>query len=296
MGDYGLPLEFGYFLIPNADDPLLERARLADRLGLDLIGVQDHPYQRSYVETWTLLSMVAAVTERIKVFPDVASLPLRPPAVLAKAAASLDVLSGGRMELGLGSGAIWDAIEAYGGPRRTTGEARAALDEAITIIRGLWSEERSVRLEGQHYRVSGARPGPAPAHPIGIWLGVYGPKALALTGARADGWLPSSPYAPPDRLPELHARIDEAAAAAGREPSAIRRIYNINGTITDGPSEGFLHGPPEQWAEELTDVAVGYGMDSFVLWAEGDQETQLRRYAEEVVPEVRERVARERKG
>ncbi|MFI0421694.1 LLM class flavin-dependent oxidoreductase [Spongiactinospora sp. 9N601] len=296
MGDYGLPLEFGYFLIPNVGDPLLERARLADRLGLDLIGVQDHPYQRSYVETWTLLSMVAAVTERIKVFPDVASLPLRPPAVLAKAAASLDVLSGGRVELGLGAGSFWDAIEAYGGPRRTTGEARAALDEAITIIRGLWSGERSVRFEGEHYRVAGARSGPVPTHPVGIWLGVYGPKALALTGARADGWLPSSPYAPPDKLPELNARIDEAAAAAGREPGAIRRIYNINGTITDGPSGGFLNGPAEQWAEELTDVAVAYGMDSFVLWAEGDQETQLRRFAEEVVPEVRARVARERKG
>ncbi|PZG53004.1 LLM class flavin-dependent oxidoreductase [Spongiactinospora gelatinilytica] len=296
MGDYGLPLEFGYFLIPNVGDPLLVRARLADRLGLDLIGVQDHPYQRSYVETWTLLSMVAAVTERIKVFPDVASLPLRPPAVLAKAAASLDVLSGGRVELGLGAGSFWDAIEAYGGPRRTTGKARAALDEAITIIRGLWSGERSVRFEGEHYRVAGARSGPVPAHPIGIWLGVYGPKALALTGARADGWLPSSPYAPPDKLPELNARIDEAAAAAGREPGAIRRIYNINGTITDGPSGGFLNGPAEQWAEELTDVAVAYGMDSFVLWAEGDQETQLRRFAEEVVPEVRARVARERKG
>lgn len=95
MSDYGRPLEFGYFLVPNADDPLLDTARAADRAGLDLIGVQDHPYQRRYVDTWTLLSTIAAVTERVRVFPDVASLPLRPPAVLAKAAASLDVLSGG---------------------------------------------------------------------------------------------------------------------------------------------------------------------------------------------------------
>src|SRR5258707_15543537 len=115
MGDYGRPLEFGYFLVPNSDDPLLATAKAVDRLGLDLIGVQDHPYQRRYVDTWTLLSMVAASTERVRVFPDVASLPLRPPAVLAKAAASLDVLSGGRSELGLGAGAFWDAIEAYGG-------------------------------------------------------------------------------------------------------------------------------------------------------------------------------------
>jgi len=69
--------------------------------------------------TWTLLSMVAATTSRVGLFPDVANLPLRPPAVLAKAAASLDVLSGGRFELGLGAGGFWDAIEAFGGPRRS---------------------------------------------------------------------------------------------------------------------------------------------------------------------------------
>jgi alkanesulfonate monooxygenase SsuD/methylene tetrahydromethanopterin reductase-like flavin-dependent oxidoreductase (luciferase family) len=119
MGDYGRQLEFGHFLVPNADAPLLETARAADRAGLDLIGVQDHPYQRRYVDTWTLLSMIAAGTERVRVFPDVANLPLRPPAVLAKAAASLDVLSGGRAELGLGAGGFSEAIEAFGGPSRT---------------------------------------------------------------------------------------------------------------------------------------------------------------------------------
>ncbi|MDF5758715.1 LLM class flavin-dependent oxidoreductase [Spongiactinospora sp. TRM90649] len=296
MGDYGRSLEFGYFLIPGVDEPLLDRARQVDRLGLDLIGVQDHPYQRRYVETWTLLSMIAAVTERVRVFPDVANLALRPPAVLAKAAASLDVLSGGRAELGLGGGGFWGAIEAYGGRRRTPGQSRAALDEAVTVIRKIWSGERNLRFEGEHYRLAGAQSGPVPAHPIEIWLGVSGPKALALTGARADGWLPSSAWATPDRLPEMNARVDEGAAAAGREPDAIRRLYNVNGTITDGASEGFLRGPAAQWAEELTDLAVGYGMDTFVLWAEGDQDTQIRRFAEEVVPEVRERVARERKG
>ncbi len=98
--------KFGYFLIPNVEDPLIETAKTVERLGLDYVAVQDHPYQRRFVDTWTLLSMIAASTERIGLFPDVASLPLRPPAVLAKAAASLDVLSGGRVELGLGAGAF----------------------------------------------------------------------------------------------------------------------------------------------------------------------------------------------
>ncbi|MEU5877780.1 LLM class flavin-dependent oxidoreductase [Spirillospora sp. NPDC047279] len=294
MGDYGRPLEFGHFLVPNADDPLLDTARTVDRLGLDLIGVQDHPYQRRHVDTWTLLSMIAAVTEHVRVFPDVANLPLRPPAVLAKAAASLDVLSGGRAELGLGAGGFWDAIEAFGGPRRTPGEAFGALAEAVEIIRAVWSGEHNLKFEGEHYRLKGAKAGPVPAHRMELWLGVGRPKGLALVGRAADGWLPSSPWATPDRLPEMHARIDAAAREAGRDPAEIRRLYNINGTITGGASEGFLRGPAEQWVEELTDLTVGSGMDTYVLWPDGDQETQLRRFAEEVVPAVREQVSRER--
>lgn len=296
MSDYGRPLEFGYFLVPYADDPLVEYAGLADRLGLDLIGVQDHPYQRRYVETWTLLSVIVTATEQVRVFPDVASLPMRQPAVLAKAAASLDLLSGGRVELGLGAGAFWDAIEAYGGARRTPGQAIGALEEAVAVVRAIWSGERNQRFDGEHYRLKGAQAGPEPAHPMEIWLGVGGPRALALTGRAADGWLPSSTWAPPERLPELHARIDEAAEEAGRKPRDVRRLYNVNGTITGGASEGFLRGPADQWVDELTDLAVGYGMDTFILWPEGDQREQLTRFAEEVVPEVRRLVAAERAG
>src|SRR5919106_5155007 len=116
-------IKFGYFLIPNADAPLLSIAQEAERLGLDYIAVQDHPYQRRFVDSWTLLSMIAAATSRIGLFPDVANLPLRPPAVMAKAAASIDLLSGGRFELGLGAGAFWEAIAAMGGPARSGPES-----------------------------------------------------------------------------------------------------------------------------------------------------------------------------
>src|SRR3954451_18412637 len=107
MPDYGQPLMFGIFLPPDARDAeaVLELGVLADRSGLDLIGVQDHPYNPRFLDTWTLLAVLAARTQRIRLFPDVANLPLRPPAMLAKAAASLDILSGGRVELGLGAGA-----------------------------------------------------------------------------------------------------------------------------------------------------------------------------------------------
>jgi alkanesulfonate monooxygenase SsuD/methylene tetrahydromethanopterin reductase-like flavin-dependent oxidoreductase (luciferase family) len=117
MADYGRELEFGASVAPLADPPdFVKRVVAADRAGLDLVGIQDHPYQRRFLDTWTLISTLVPVTEQVRFFPDVASLPLRPPALLAKAAASLDVLSGGRVEVGLGAGAFWEAIEAMGGP------------------------------------------------------------------------------------------------------------------------------------------------------------------------------------
>ncbi|HEX5881006.1 MAG TPA: LLM class flavin-dependent oxidoreductase [Actinomycetota bacterium] len=295
MADAGLPVRFGWFLVPEARDPwgLLEEARLAERAGFDLIGVQDHPYQRRYLDAFTLLAALTAATERVGLFPDVANLPLRHPAILAKAAASLDLLSGGRFELGLGAGAFWDAVAAMGGPRRRPGEAVEALEEAIGLLRDLWSDQPSVRFEGAHYRVVGVKPGPAPAHPIGIWIGGFGPRMLALTGRLADGWVPSSPYVPPERLGAAQARIDEAAAAAGRDPAAIRRLYNISGRIGPGGG-GFLDGPAAQWVEELLPLVTETGMDTFVLWPSESPARQLERFAAEVAPALREAVAAHR--
>lgn len=135
---------------------MISIAQEVERRGLDYIAVQDHPYQCRFVDTWTLLSMIAGATARVGLFPDVANLPLRPPAVLAKAAASLDVLSGGRAELGLGAGAFWDAIAAFGGPRRRPAEALAALAEAIAVIRAVWSGGTNLHVKGQYYRLQGA--------------------------------------------------------------------------------------------------------------------------------------------
>jgi alkanesulfonate monooxygenase SsuD/methylene tetrahydromethanopterin reductase-like flavin-dependent oxidoreductase (luciferase family) len=291
MTDHGREVRFGYFLIPNAADPLLSTAQQVERLGLDYVGVQDHPYQRRFVDTWTLLAMIAATTSRVGVFPDVANLSLRPPAVLAKAAASLDVLSGGRVELGLGAGGFPDATTAYGGPRRSPAEAYAALAEAIEVIRKVWSGERNLRFEGRHYRLAGAHSGPVPAHRIGIWLGVNGPRALRLAGRVADGWVPSF-RGELQPLREMAGRLDAGAAEAGRDPGAIRRVLNVGGVIADGASGGALRGPVARWAEELTALVVAEGFDTFVLWADGPD--QLQRFAEEVVPAVREQVARER--
>ena len=293
MGDYGHDLSFGIFVTPKADTAghVLRLARRAEAAGLDWVSVQDHPYQPAFLDAWTLLTAIAATTERVSVFPNVVNLPLRPPAVLARAVASLDILSGGRAELGIGTGAFWEAIAAMGGPRRSPRESVQALREAIAVIRALWTPGRGARLAGEHYSLAGAKPGPFPVHDVGIWVGGYKERMLRLTGELADGWLPSSPYAPPERLAAMNAVIDAAAAEAGRQPAVVRRIYNIAGSF-DGGGGAFLQGPPTVWAEQLAGLALDEGMSGFVLMV--DDAATLERFAAEVAPAVRDLVAAER--
>jgi alkanesulfonate monooxygenase SsuD/methylene tetrahydromethanopterin reductase-like flavin-dependent oxidoreductase (luciferase family) len=269
--DYGQPVRFGVFITPEATERPLQQAAIADELGFDVIGVQDHPYQRRFYDTWTLLTAMAMRTERITLFPDVANLPLRPPAMLAKAAATLDLLSGGRLELGLGAGGFWEAIKAWDGPARTSGEAVSAVEEAIQVMRLLWSGQHGIKFEGRHYRLAGAHSGPLPAHSIGIWLGAYKPRMLSITGRLADGWVPSLGYVKPPDLLEGNRRIDEAATSAGRDPRHIRRVLNA----------GQLE------AADLVSMVVEYGMDTFLLTDDPDE---MRMYAKDVIPRVREEV------
>ncbi|MFI5497395.1 LLM class flavin-dependent oxidoreductase [Actinoplanes sp. NPDC051859] len=291
---YGHRLQFGSFLTPSHAESArtVGLAVLSEQVGLDLVTFQDHPYQPGFLDTWTLMSFVAARTTSVRLSANVINLPLRPPAVLARSVASLDLLSGGRIELGLGAGAFWDAIEAMGGRRLSGGESVRALTEAIDVIRQVWdvAARGGVRADGEFYRVAGAKRGPAPAHEVGIWLGAYKPRMLAVTGRLADGWLPSLGYLKPGDLAAGNARIDEAAQEAGRSPAAIRRLLNINGTFATA-GRGPLHGPAEQWAEELADLALTDGIDTFILGS--DDPDDLRRFAGEVAPAVRELVAAE---
>jgi alkanesulfonate monooxygenase SsuD/methylene tetrahydromethanopterin reductase-like flavin-dependent oxidoreductase (luciferase family) len=289
VADYGQGLRFGVFITPNAADAakILELARLADREHLNLVSFQDHPYQRRFLDAWTLLSVVAAQTESIHVSPNVANLPLRLPVVLARSAASLDILSQGRVELALGAGAFWDGIESVGGTRRTPGESVDALSEAIDVIRAFWADgDEPVEVDGEHYRVSGAKPGPVPAHDIEIWLGAYKPRMLRLTGAKADGWLPSLGGAAPEALGPMTAAIDAAAEEAGRDPAAIRRLYNIRGSF--GSGSGFLEGRPSEWARQLAQLYHDHGTSTFILMS--DEAADIQRFAAEVAPCVRELV------
>jgi alkanesulfonate monooxygenase SsuD/methylene tetrahydromethanopterin reductase-like flavin-dependent oxidoreductase (luciferase family) len=261
---------------------------MADELGLDLIAIEDHPYQPRFLDAPTLLTAIAVQTRRLRVLTDVANMQVRQPTLVAKWAASLDVMTGGRVELGLGSGGFTKAVAAMGIDPREGPEAVSALEEAIRVIRLWWSGER-VQFDGRFFQLRGVHTGPVPAHPIGIWLGAFRPRMLGITGRMADGWLPSLGYMNPGQLKEANRRIDDAALAADRQPADIRRIYNIGGAITDGPSRGLLNGPVGQWIDQLTELTVDYGMDGYILAQTDDG--QLRRFATEVVPGVRANLA-----
>ena len=294
MSDYGHDLEFGVFITPSNEHvaTVIELAETAENAGLDLVTFQDHPYQSKYLDTWTLISYLAAATSSVKLATNVLSLPLRQPAVVARSVASLDLLTGGRVELGIGSGAFWDAIEGMGGKHLTPGQGVDALTEAIEIIRSIWDvgQRGGVKFDGKHYKLKGAARGPAPAHDVSIWIGAYKPRMLSLTGSVGDGWIPSVPYLAAGDLDAGNVRIDEAATEAGREPAAIRRLLNVSGQFSDG-SDGPLSGPPDEWAHHLTEYALRHGIGTFI--AQTDDPALIQTFAEVVEP-VREMVARER--
>jgi alkanesulfonate monooxygenase SsuD/methylene tetrahydromethanopterin reductase-like flavin-dependent oxidoreductase (luciferase family) len=287
MTDYGHDIEFGVFITPASQDAetVVALATLADRTGLDLVSFQDHPYQARFLDAWTLLSFVAARTSRVRLSANVLNLPLRNPAVVARAVASLDILSGGRAELGIGAGAFWDGIEAMGGRRLTAGQSVTALEEAIDVIRALWDVDQpgAAHVEGSHHSLDGAARGPAPLHDIGIWVGAYKPRMLNLTGRKAGGWLPTLAYLKPGDLAAGNNAIDAAAVEAGRDPAMIRRLVNVSGAFS-----------PARWVEDLTRLALEEGIGTFILMADDDDAVQT--WAAEVAPAVRERVAAERSG
>ncbi len=294
MTPYGHDPQFGVFITPVAQPThqAVDLAVTADKAGLDLATFQDHPYQSAFHDTWTLISYAASQTGRIHLSANVHNLPLRQPAVLARSAASLDLLSDGRIEMGLGAGGFWDAIEAMGGRRLTPGQSIEALEEAIEIMRQIWdtSTRSGVRIDGEYYQVKGAKRGPAPAHDIGIWIGAYKPRILRMTGRAADGWIPTLGYLQngPADLAEMNKHIDEGAQAAGRDPSAVRRMLNIAGQFTQ-QSRGLFAGPPQQWAEQIVEIANTYGISGFILAA--DDPYTIEVFAREVAPAAREQLA-----
>jgi len=271
----------------------------ADRDGLDLFTLADHPYFGDKLDAYAALGFLLGRTTRIAGMVSVTNLASRPAPVLARTITSLSALSGGRVVLGLGAGALWDMITRLGVPRLDPGAAVRALEEAIILVRALSGGGDPVTFDGEFYRVSDLDPAAVAAPPV--WTGSGGPKSLAVTGRLADGWVPQGGADwLSTRYRQARPLIDEAAAAAGRDPSAIITVYNFGGRITPEPllatrgEDGrWIGGSARQWVDELTSAVLEHDAGGFVYRTTDDTPAAeaVARFAREIVPAVREAVA-----
>lgn len=284
-------LTFGVGLPTSAapgNDPV-SLAQEAERLGYDFVSAADHPAgsNPSY-ETPTMLTWIAARTNRIKVTSRVLAVPFRRPAMVAKLAASLDQLSGGRFILGLGGGYSDEEFAALGAPALSPAGKIDGLAEAIQIIRGAWTQSNYTQ-DGSHYSVRCLELEPKPAHAIPVWLGTFGPRALAVTGRLADGWIPSLGHMPVGEIPRMRQRIDAAAEAAGRQPDDIRSILNLGIQIDPDakPRPDAVTGSATHVTSQLREL-LDLGFTGFNFITSGpDQVAAMRRLAEDVLPILR---------
>jgi alkanesulfonate monooxygenase SsuD/methylene tetrahydromethanopterin reductase-like flavin-dependent oxidoreductase (luciferase family) len=270
-------------------DPVAE-ARLAEEVGFDYVSASDHLNGTTATyEPWTLLTAIAAVTTRIKVLPRVLAVPYRNPAVLAKMAETLDRLSDGRLILGLGGGFVDDEFRAFGLPVPTNRDRVDGVAEQIAIARATWTQPRAT-FQGRLHHVEDAAVEPKPDHRIPIWLGMYKPRGLALTGREADGWIPSIGFAPPPVAVGLWEQVQAAAREAGRDPSDITAAYNMLVRVGDEQPGNVMTiaGPAEVITERLV-AFTKLGFSSFNLVPAGaDRMDQIERLGRDVLPRFRD--------
>jgi len=296
---------FGFGALSTFDETLelLRLAQLAEREGLDVFSLSDHPYLGDRLDAYAALGFVLGATSRLTGFVNVTSLPTRPPVMLSRTLTTLSALSVGRFVFGVGAGGVWDRISDMGVNPPSGGAAVDALEDAIVLVRKLSGGGPPVTHSGSHYQVREVEPTPYPAP--SVWTGSVGPKSLAVTGRIADGWIPGygADWASP-RYRESRPMIDEAAASAGRDPREIRTVFNLPSRITEqpldstrGPDGEWLGGSVEQWVEELTMSVLEYDAAGFMFftpeWTAPD-EVSLGRWAAEIAPAVREAVAKSR--
>lgn len=291
-------IEFGVFLPPTAAAPerLGDHARAAEAAGFDYVSVQDHPYNPAFLDSLITIAHGLARTTRLRFLTNVANLPLRPAPMLAKAAASLDLLSSGRFDLGIGGGRLWEEIAGLGGPRWSPADVVAATGEAIDVIRAIWLRDRVLDVEGQYYSLTNARSGPAPSDRLRLWLGAAGPRMLNLLGRRADGWI--APIGTPfETKPAAQDLIDASATAAGRRPTDIRRAIQLVGTVThrsaaqarprSGPGNQAIQATSEVWAQIIIEFITQERFDTVNFLPIRAEAEQLDWFGREVIPLVR---------
>lgn len=290
---FGLGLETGITEV----DALLRHAVQADRDGLDVVSLSDHPYFEDRVDAYSALGVVLGRTTNLTGAVNVTNLATRPAPMLARTISGLSALSGGRVVLGMGAGGLWDDIAKLGLRRLTPAASIRALEEGITVVRALSGGGDPVFFDGEFYQVAGLVPSPVPVPPI--WVGSLGPKSLAVTGRLADGWIPGHAADwTSTRFAESRPLIDQAAAAVGRTPSDIATIYNLPGRITTSPlpqtrdhNGRWLGGSPQQWIDELTTAVLDHAAGAFIFFPIADGtpvDTSISRWSLEIAPAVRE--------
>lgn len=264
-------------------------AQHAESLGFDFVSASDHPSgTRPTYETWTMLTWIAAKTQRIGIATRVLGVPYRNVAMVAKMAETLDRLTDGRLILGLGGGYSDDEFRAFGIPVPSPRDKIDGLEEAVTVIRGLWSQQ-SFAHSGRIHRTDAAELEPKPSRRIPIWLGTFGPRALSLTGRMADGWIPSLGHAPPAQVKIMRDAVMSAAAGAGRSPDDVTCAYNLVVRIDENaePRPDAVIGHPDSVAETLLSfIDAGFTSMNFSVGGE-DVYRQTERLATEVLPHLR---------
>ncbi|HEY8556197.1 MAG TPA: LLM class flavin-dependent oxidoreductase [Actinomycetes bacterium] len=214
--------------------------------------------------------------------------PLPPPGGAGQDGRKLRPAFGGTADPGIGSRSLRRGVPCLRARSSPPREKLEALEEAVRVIRGLWSADDFTFI-GRHYRTDRAALAPRPARRIPIWLGTFGNRGLAITGQLADGWIPSLELAPPEQAVVMRDRILAAARAAGRQPQEITCAYNlvvrVDHTASAHPT--VVSGPPDAVAERLLDfVKLGFTAMNFIPAGPGKAE-QLERLAREVIPAVR---------
>jgi F420-dependent oxidoreductase-like protein len=290
-------------------------AQEAERVGFTGLWVSDHLFfdaqseQRNCLEAWTLITALAPVTTRLRLGTLVTCNSYRIPSMLAKTAASFDHLSNGRLEFGIGAG--WKELEyrAYGIPFPPVGTRLAQLEEAVQLIRLLWTQEQA-SFSGKYYQLEKAMCAPKPVQtPLKLWIGGAGEKKLLRMVAQyADGW--NMLFGIP--LPQVKQKIEvlkRHCDAVGRDFSTIEKSLFIVACVVDQEKEldtraadlqqalgsaGILHaaraagtaGTPEQVAETLRSFHA-LGFDYFIAMFPYKQDREmLQRFAETVMPKV----------
>jgi probable F420-dependent oxidoreductase len=312
-------MRYGFYLPtrgPTATrDGILALAREGERLGLHSAMIADHivfpvesqsPYPYTVdgkhpsvgdaLENFSILGVVAGATERLRLVTSVLVLPYRNPVLTAKIVASLDVLSGGRVTLGVGTGWLREEFEALGSP--DFARRGAVTDEWITIFKQLWSQSPA-SFDGRFYRYADIRCEPFPVqtpHPP-IWVGGHSPAALRRTARHGDGWHPvggvaASPL-PPEEMRAHLETLKRLTAAEGRDFSALTisykaALYDSGVPLPDGSRRPFSGGPQEI-AEDIHTFA-GIGVHELIFDFRGqsiaESVERLQRFATEVMPLV----------